>query len=193
MLINFYEEDNLQIGKDMLDSVLKDDSAKFIQNFRQVRFEKPAETDKSAMTRFNRRVLAYRALLAKADFPVPSSLVPLTIRLFNEELLKRLRNVESDDAERFRSAADIFSKSNPSWSALANAFEILFDFMKTSEYAGFEYWYINERNQASGDSWADEDLKKILEMHSRPNGARQIGKARNLHTESTTSLVGSLK
>ncbi|HQX18070.1 MAG TPA: DUF87 domain-containing protein, partial [Anaerolineales bacterium] len=187
MLINFYEEDNLQIGKDNLDSILKDDPAKFISNFRQIRFEKPAETDKSAMTRFNRRVLAYRALLAKADFSIPKSLIPVTSRLFNPELLKKMQNVESDsdNADKFRSAADIFSKANPSWSALANAFEILFDFMKLKEYAEFEYWYINERTQASGDPWADEDLKKILEMHSRPNGARQIGKARNLHTDST--------
>lgn len=187
MLINFYEEENLDIGKEMLGAVLKDDPAKFIQNFRQVQFEKPAETDKSAMTRFNRRVLAYRALLAKADFRFPQSLVPITTKLFNEELLKKMRNVESDkeNAEKFKLTADIFSKASPSWSALANAFETLHDFMKTKEYNEFEFWYINEKPQASGDPWADEDFKKILEMHNRPNGARQIGKARNLHTDST--------
>jgi hypothetical protein len=55
------------------------------------------------------------------------------------------------------------------------------------EYKKFEEWYIPKRSGASGDSWADEDLKKILEMFSRPNGARQIGKVRNQHTPSTTS------
>jgi DNA helicase HerA-like ATPase len=55
---------------------------------------------------------------------------------------------------------------------------------RESEYTAFENWYITERKKASGDPWADEDLKKLLEMFSRPNGSRQIGKVRNQHTSS---------
>ena len=187
MLINFYEEDNLQIGKEMIDFALVEDPAKFIQNFRQIHFERPNPNDKSASTRFNRRVLAYHSLLAKADFTIPANLTPKTHKLFNEKLLEKMEHSESDpdNSEKYLNAAKVFAKPTPSWSALASAFEALFDFMKTKEYNEFEYWYINERNNASGDPWADEDFKKILEMLYRPNGARQIGKVRNLHTPNT--------
>jgi hypothetical protein len=56
---------------------------------------------------------------------------------------------------------------------------------KDSSYREFENWYISDRPKASGDPWADEDLKKILEMFSRPNGARQIGKVINQHAAET--------
>ncbi len=58
---------------------------------------------------------------------------------------------------------------------------------RESGYKDFENWYISERKNASGNPWADEDLKKLLEMFTRPNGARQIGKVRNQHTNSTTT------
>lgn len=201
MLLNFFEESNLQIGKDIIDSALAEDPAKFIQNFCQVRFELPESNDQSALTRYHRRVLAYRALLVKAGFPIPTRIRPNTKGLFSTELLNGRPNArqgspfngmsnalsEPDNAQRFSEAATIFTSDNPSWNALAGAFESLFEFMKTSEYKNFEHWYINDRPKASGNSWADEDFKKILQMFSQPNGARQIGKVRELHTPNTQS------
>lgn len=185
MLLNFYLDANLQIGKEIIDAALEDDSAKFIQNFRQVAFNPPDPTDPSAMTRYNRRVLAYRALLARAGFSVPKGLQAVTNRLFKKELLDAMEGSSGRDSASHIAAAGVFRKTNPSWSELASAFEGLYSFMSTDEYKRFDEAYV--RTSSSGETWADEDLKKILEMFSRPNGARQIGKVRVQHTDSTSS------
>jgi DNA helicase HerA-like ATPase len=201
MLLNFFHDENLQIGKEILNSSLYNDTTKFISNFRQVAFEQPEPTDASAMTRYNRRVLAYRALLAKAGFQIPTTLRADTRRLFSNELLNGRANARTgtkfngmknyhgdpENTARYLAAANVFSNDYPNWPSLADAFSTLFEYMKTDDYKLFENWYVNERNNASGDYWADEDLKKILEMINRPNGARQIGKVRNQHSASTTS------
>ncbi len=96
-------------------------------------------------------------------------------------------NVQSDlnNAERYRSAARILQSTNPSLQSLANAFSTLFDYMKTQEFKDFERWYIDQ--SSSGENWADEDFKKILEMIWRPNGAKQVGAVRDNHSASTST------
>lgn len=187
MLLNFYEDENLQPGKEIIDAFLTEDSI-YIRNFRQIVFEKPDPGDRSVTTRYNRRVLAYRALLAKAGFEPPDNLPPNTGSLFNQQLRQSMRESQSNRAADYDSAAAIFENSNPTWEQLHTAFSHLSHFISeaNSGYREFENWYVNERPKASGDTWADEDLKKILEMFRRPNGARLIGQARPQHTNSTT-------
>lgn len=145
--------------------------------------------------------MAYRTLLHKAGFLVPSNIVPSTEKLFGEELIKGKPNArksepfngmqdvtsDPDNSDRFKAAADVLSKPNPSWGALETAFEALYDFLNTREYKNFNNWYVNDRPDASGENWADEDLKKILAMFSQANGARQIGQVRALHTPQTNT------
>ncbi len=182
MLLNFFDEDNLQIGKDIINEVLAVDTTKFIQNFRQVTFEKPAPNESSATTRYLRRVLVYRSLLAKADFPLPQNLKPKTSGLFNKNLLDAMS--ESDVPEH-QSVAAILRNKDATWKQLGSAFEHLYDFMSGKTYKEFEQNYI--KNSSSGEPWADEDLKKLLEMFKYPNGSRQIGKVRDQHTDQTNS------
>ena len=201
MLLNFYQDNNLQIGKEIIDNSLSKSDSIYIKNFRQIVFERPDPSDRSATTRYNRRVLAYRTLLHKAGFLVPSNIVPSTEKLFGEELIKGKPNArksepfngmqdvtsDPDNSDRFKAAADVLSKPNPSWGALETAFEALYDFLNTREYKNFNNWYVNDRPDASGENWADEDLKKILAMFSQANGARQIGQVRALHTPQTNT------
>lgn len=188
MLLNFYLDDNLQIGKEIIDSILAEDNTTYIKNFLQVSFEAPDTNDRSATTRYNRRVLAYRSVLARAGFDIPSSLRASTRGLFNTQLLDAMRNSTSNNAPDYQSAAQILSTQNPTWAQLASAFENLDKFIRdsTSGYRAFESAYVS-RAGGSGESWADEDLKKIIGLFQYPNGTRKIGKAAEQHSAQTSN------
>jgi len=188
MLLNFFEDENLQIGKEIIDSILSEDNTTYIKNFCQVSFEEPDAGDRSALTRHNRRVLAYKSVLARAGFAIPQNQRPNTRNLFNRELLNAMQNSASDNAPEYQSAAQIFGNPNPTWGQLANAFEALDKFIRdrNSGYQAFETAYVNRPN-GSGDRWADEDLKKIIGIFQYPNGTRKIGKAAEQHSADTTS------
>ena len=187
MLLNFYLNENLQIGKEIIDSILADDTTTYIKNFLQVTLEAPDPSDVSATTRHNRRVLAYRSVLARAGFPVPANVRATTTRLFNQQLLTAMQNSQSNNAPDYQSAAQIFANTNPSWAQLAGAFENLDKFIRDSQsgYRAFETAYVS-RAGGSGDSWADEDFKKIIGMFQYANGTRKIGKAAEQHSSDTS-------
>jgi hypothetical protein len=188
MLLNFYLEDNLQIGKEIINSLFTEDNTNYIKNFLQVSFEKPDANDRSALTRYNRRVLAYRAVLNRAGFQAPNNITPNLTNLFNRELRDALRNSQGDNAADYQSAAQILENQNPNWSQVANALEILDKFIRDSRsgYQQFETAYVNRTN-GSGERWADEDFKKIIGIFQYANGVRKIGKAIPQHTHTTSS------
>jgi hypothetical protein len=186
MLLNFYVDANLEIGKEIIDVALEDDNSKYIVNFRSLRLVPPPATDQSAVVRYNRRVLFYRALLYKAGFQPPQNLNPVTRRLFNADLINALNSGQGDDPAAYAACATILQKANPSWAEVAEAAEILRDFIADgrSGYSAFNQNYI--QNSTSG-SWADDDLKKILEMFAYPNGSRLVGRVRVQHTDTTNT------
>ncbi len=188
MLLNFLDEDSLQIGKEILDTALAEDHTKFIQNFRQVRFVPPDAQDRSATTRYQRVVLVYRALLAQAGFTPTPSLQPITKGLFNTQLLEAMEKSQSPDAQRYGMAATILRSGNCSWNQLATVCTILIDFIEDNKsgYGSFEDAYM-KRTGGSGDAWADETLKKVLVMFKYPNGVKQLGKVVSQHSQSITS------
>lgn len=190
MLLNFFETSNTQIGKSIIDSILSEDSTNYIKQFCQVSFDEPDSNDRGATTRYNRRLLAYRSVLARAGFQVPQSLRASTRGLFNQDLITALQTGRNNNppTPEYVSAAQVFSNPNPNWGQLANAFEALDKFIRdsSSNYTTFENAYVSRPN-GSGDRWADEDLKKIIGIFQYPNGTRKIGKAAEQHSADTTS------
>lgn len=190
MLLNFFETSNTQIGKSIIDSILSEDNTNYIKQFCQVSFDEPDPNDRSATTRYNRRLLAYRSVLARAGFQVPQNVRASTRGLFNQDLITALQTGRNNNppTPEYVSAAQVFNNPNPAWGQLANAFEALDKFIRdsSSNYTAFENAYVSRPN-GSGDRWADEDLKKIIGIFQYPNGTRKIGKAAEQHSADTTS------
>lgn len=188
MLLNFHLEANLQIGKEIINSFFTEDKTDYFKNFLQLSFEKPDVNDRSALTRYNRRVLAYRSILHRAGFQAPNNINPHIKGLFNKDLIDALRNSQGDNAIDYQSAAQIFENQASNWSQVANGLQILDKFIRDgkSGYQQFETAYVN-RPTGSGERWADEDFKKIIGIFQYPNGVRKIGKAIPQHTHTTSS------
>lgn len=189
MLLNFYLDENLQIGKEIINDALSDQSTIFISNFRDVIFEQPDSEDVSATTRFRRRVLFYRALLFRAGLRPPASLGCQTQGLFNQNLISAMQddfqNSRGKDPADYGNCATILVKKNPTWSEMSQAASILRNYITDhkSSWGQFDNQYVQ---RSSSGSWADDDLKKILEMFAYPNGSRLIGRVSEQHTADTS-------
>ena len=184
MLVNFYEDRNLQVGKEIIDESLAQSgsrSANYIANFRDVRLVEPFGGAGSEATRHKRRVFVYRALLYQAGFSVPNNFRPNARNLFNKQLRDAMRKA----GEQYANAATLIENDSLSWADAARFCGVLEEFIRSNPgkaYTKFNDTYI--RKSSSGE-WADEDLKKILAMWQYPNGPRLIGAARPHHTDDT--------
>lgn len=186
--MNFLEDENLQTGKEIIDISTAHNTSIYMRNFRQVLFFPPDQDDRSALTRYRRRVLVYRTLLVRGGFAPPANdrIMRSTRGLFSRDLRNAMASSASDNANEYQSAAAILGNQNPTWGQLFTAFETLNHFIKdrTSGYAQFDQDYIN-RPDGSGEQWADADLLRLLEMYAWPNGMRQIGEASEQHSNET--------
>ena len=190
MLLNFYIDDNLQIGKEVIDDALAGEGAKYITNFRDVIFAKPDAADRSAVVRFNRRVLFYRALLFRAGLPCPTRLAPRTQGIFTQSLIEAMQrdfqNATGSSPAEYGACATILGKEHPTWAEISQASATLRDYIadRSSGWGPFDNQYVQT---SSSGSWADEDLRKILEMFGYANGPRLIGRVAEQHTSDTST------
>lgn len=197
MLINFYDDSMLQIGKEMINTAFFGYDAQYITNFKLVEFNKPEEKYFDAkeyvgeLTRYKRRVLAYQTLLKKAGFEVPKKKNPVLDKLFSKELLESMEGFvpankkEQDFQQAIKTSASALASKFPSWDALATAFEGLFYFLKTEAYTAFNTKYI--KDSSTGRGWADSDFERILEMFAHPKAVNLLGLVVSQHTSDVST------
>lgn len=182
MHLNFYSDENLQIGKDIIDSVLTADSTKYISNFRDVRFDPiDNDSDPEETVKYRRRTLCYRALLFKAGFVTPEKMGPEINGLFGKELIGAMAGDNRKNAPAYDRASKLLGRSETTWQQLASTMKDLYDFIRDrdSGFREFDKVYITEHpNQTS---WADEDLMKILEMFKYSNGPSMVARVKDQH------------
>jgi Helicase HerA, central domain len=187
--------DMLQVGKVILSDLLDPDPAKYIKNFLEVDLSVPdGLKDYGVQSRYRRQILVYRALLARAGLPVPAALSNPTSTillgaggkaLFRAELLTKMN---ANGEPKFARAAKTLAKTSGrvSWDELGNAFENLAEFIsqKDSGYADFNADYL-ARHSKSGQSWADPNLLRLLEMFRYPNGSKAVARLEKNHEPNT--------
>ena len=198
MKINFYEEANLQIGKEIIDFNIAEQTAQYFKNFKQVAFIKPEENQfeseseyNGQLKRYERRILVYKALLNKANFSPPKGKVYIK-GMFNTELRKAMieyedkRSVNIKKQISINAAGQTLSQDEVSWDSLAPAFAGLFQFLSTANYNVFNQNYINDHNKddddATGESWAEADLESLLEMFNYSKAINLLGAVSIQHT-----------
>ena len=183
--LNFYADENLQIGKEIINAALAERSDKYLSNFRDVAFGIQDPNDRSEVTRHNRAVFAYRALLARAGFTVPPNLQNATSRgLFNPELLTAMASSQDDPDGNHAQAARLLATGRLTWSQAGIAMEALHDFMKRggdTGYSVFNTTYMN-RSNGSGDPWADQRLRNVLGMFEYRNGSAMVARVVDQHS-----------
>lgn len=180
MRLNFYAENNLQLGKDIIDGALASDQTKYVSNFKDVGFRSAEDSDPDEVRRFKRRTLFYRALLFKAGFDAPNNIRPETDNMFEKELLEAMEG-DNRRLSAYRRAAEALSKPSITWSQLASVARDLYDFVhnRDSGFRDFDNAYTAEHPDRT--SWADEELMKILEMFRYSNGPGLIGRVKGQH------------
>lgn len=196
MKINFFSDDDAHLGKELINLMLREENkgqSIYMDNFIQLTMFKPDTVEQNNINRWRRHMIAYMALLARAGFD-PGKKTPHLTGVFSQDMRDALKKGlrKPDDANdndkrlsalrNFERAASILSKPAPNWSEVEEAMPLLGEWLDdpSSSYHDFNEDYRN--NSSTGESWADEDLKKILTMFKYPNGARMIGKARIFHS-----------
>jgi Helicase HerA, central domain len=188
MLLNFYQDQNLQTGKEIINAALAQRSSGriYISNFLDVNFQLLEDPDEGDKVRFQRRVLFYRALLNEAGFGKPPQKEAKLKGLFNEGLRKALRSGKGKDSDKYQACAAILEKEFASWTEVAQAGKILQEFIedKSSSYQEFETEYVKK---STSGFWADDSLKKTLGIWGYPNGPKLVGAVKEQHTSDTNT------
>jgi hypothetical protein len=189
MLLNFYVDENLVIGKEIIDNALADDgSVKYVGNFRDVNLALPQSEEKGDLCRHHRRVLCYRALLHKAGLKAPSNLNPSIkqgfFTLFSKEFIDALGTSGGKDETAYKQCAIMLRKPKLSWGEMVSICTTLDVYIGDKESA-FNKDFDPDYVQKNDGSWADDNLRKVLAMFGYANGSRLIGRIAEQHTETT--------
>jgi len=156
MKTNFYRD--VQAGFELVRSHLENETGDYVASFRSIVFLPPEDkNDKSAVTRYERKVAAYLCCLYRAGFAVSEG---FKVKFAGNKDLNEL--VQKD--------GKIDPSKGISLAEAANWFAAIWDAHESSDY-------FKEYRRDHGHDWADEDLQAILKFLTRkrkPGGAPDV-------------------
>jgi DNA helicase HerA-like ATPase len=177
MKVNFYKD--VESGFELVRSHLSQSSGNYIDSFRAVDLAVPDDysTNRSAKTRYDRKVAAYLCCLYRAGFSVPEN---FTLKFSGNKDLNRM--VKDDGSLDPSKGVTLEEASN--W------FITIWDNYESDPF-------FSNYKQSSGHEWADEDLKALLVFLTRKrapggnvnvDGFIRLRAISNLHTETVGKL-----
>jgi hypothetical protein len=165
MKLNFYKQ--LLEGFEMIRANLQDDKAIYTQAFLNVSWEVPDPQDKSATTRYGRRIACYQAILGAAGFQVPQK-----------------HRVQFVGTKEINEAIGLDPKGGLNVDETTRWFTWIWDNYDSHPF------FANYRAQKNRE-WADDDLKSLMRFLTRKprpgvqaseGGFRKLVRLRDLHT-----------
>lgn len=163
MKLNFFQD--IVQGFSLIQKQLKDDAI-YTKNFLNVSWDAPDPEDRGAVTRYQRRVACYRAILYKAGFEVSPT---YRVTFPGEQEVNSWSEIDPSTGITLEQAATWF----------------------TAVYNHLDGEYFDKYLKKKGRPWADEDLQalmRFLTRRSKPGGEitdagyRKLSDFKKLHT-----------
>lgn len=153
MKLNFYED--IDAGFSLVKRSLEEETSGYMRAFANLDWEEPDKQDRSAYTRWERRVACYRCVLFAAGFRPPKP----TLRFQGKKEINDGAGVDPTNGVSYDQAT--------AW------FEWVWDNYETHPFFQ-DYRAKNHRE------WADEDLKSLMQVLTRTSGPGGRGKGTQL-------------
>jgi hypothetical protein len=173
--------EQLIVGREIVQGELAGADSRYIRAFRDADISVPDidESDRGAIIRYKRTILAYQTSLFAAGLQ-PPNWVPIASGLFSEKILKAMK--DSGD-QAYRGAAENLdnNQNSPTWGILREFFIQLNRFVSDDKgpYQTFNNDYV--ATSASGEPWAESRFADILRIFFSQNGPRAFQRVREQH------------
>lgn len=179
-------------GKEIINELLRGETAAYIQNFVQTDMTAPdavEDSERGSSVRYRRAVFVYQSILIQAGFPPPQSNRCFIKGLFSADFRETLKNNPDPDIQSWsdRLANDVLS-----WSEAGAWCEQLSKFVRTDAFKTFEREYAQKKTKRCNTGqetrkWSDDRLLRLLSIFENTRGLRLMGEAWNWHLDGQTS------
>ena len=152
-------------GKGIVDDALAEETGGYIQDFRNSNLADSAgvtgNNARGEYTRFRRRLLIYRCILAEAGFDPPHT-PPSSRGLFSKDIRDLM--ARSSDVAQY---VGLIDSDGMTWDVAGNFVKAFAQWIKSDEFGAFNVDYANKHG---GRNWSDPHLQGLLRFYENTRG-----------------------